>query len=73
VWEPGWFDGEQWVEGFWRPAARGGFTWVSAWFDPQGVHHAGYWEPTVAQRGRVWVPGYWDGRTWVEGAWVQVT
>ncbi len=69
-WEPGFFDGESWVGGFWRPEFRDGFVWISAWFDAEGVYHAGYWEPTVDKPGHVWIPGWFDGQAWVEGSWV---
>ncbi|MEZ4237483.1 MAG: hypothetical protein R3F59_15320 [Myxococcota bacterium] len=70
VWEAGFFDGEHWVEGFWRPAVRTGYRWVSAWLDDAGVYHAGYWEPEVDRPGMVWVPGWFDGDGWIEGYWV---
>jgi hypothetical protein len=69
-WEPGFFDGETWVEGFWRPEYRAGYVWVSSWYDSDGVFNSGYWEPTVANAGYVWIPGWFDGNQWVEGYWV---
>ena len=70
TWEPGFFDGETWIEGFWRPTYRAGFTWISAWYDEDGIFHTGYWEPTQANPGAVWIPGWFDGNQWVEGYWV---
>ena len=70
TWEPGFFDGEAWVGGFWRPEFRRGFVWVSSWFDSDGIFHAGYWEPLRDEAGFVWVPGWFDGTQWVEGEWV---
>ena len=70
VWEPGFWDGQQWVEGFWRPQYRSDFTWVSAYYDNDGTFHTGYWAPTQAQPGQVWIPGWFDGNAWIEGYWV---
>ena len=70
AWEPGFFDGETWVEGFWRPEYRAGFLWVSSWYDADGVYNSGYWEPTNNNPGQIWIPGWFDGNEWVEGYWV---
>lgn len=70
AWEPGFFDGETWVEGFWRPEYRSGFVWISSWYDTDGVYSNGYWEPTVSRAGEIWVPGWFDGSQWVEGYWI---
>lgn len=70
TWEPGFFDGETWVEGFWRPEYRAGFVWISSWYDDDGIYNAGYWEPTEASPGEVWIPGWFDGTEWVEGYWI---
>lgn len=72
VWEPGTWDGEAWIEGFWRPADREGYRWVSARWDADGVFRAGYWEPLEARRGHVWIPGWFDGTEWIEGYWVSM-
>ena len=73
VWEPGFWDGERWVEGFWRPGFRSGFTWVSSYYDGDGIYHGGYWAPLEARPGQVWIPGWFDGNQWVEGYWVAET
>jgi hypothetical protein len=70
VWEPGYWDGKYWVEGFWRPSERPGYRWVSSWLDQDGIQHAGYWEPTEDRPGYVWIPGWFDGKQWIEGYWV---
>jgi hypothetical protein len=70
VWEAGYWDGRDWVEGFWRPEQRAGYRWVCAWLDADGVYHAGYWEPTEDRPGQVWIPGWFDGERWIEGYWV---
>ncbi|MCK6508016.1 hypothetical protein L6R53_32400, partial [Myxococcota bacterium] len=70
VWVPGYWDGEQWLEGFWRPERRRDYVWVGAWYDDQGIFHSGYWEPKEALAGHVWIPGWFDGEQWVEGYWV---
>lgn len=70
TWEAGYFDGEEWVEGFWRPELRAGYTWVSAYFDESGIYHGGYWMPLETQPGHTWIPGWFDGQQWVEGYWV---
>ena len=70
-WEPGFWDGETWVEGFWRPEYRPYFTWISGFFDEDGIYNAGYWFPIEEQVGFVWVPGWFDGQAWVEGYWVR--
>jgi hypothetical protein len=69
-WEPGYWDGEEWVEGFWRPTLRSDYRWVSAWFDDDGVYHGGYWEPDEDRPGSVWIPGWFDGHEWIDGYWV---
>jgi hypothetical protein len=70
VWEGGWWDGEVWVEGFWRPRERAGYRWVSAWLDDDGIYHGGFWEPLEERPGMVWIPGWFDGEQWIEGYWV---
>jgi hypothetical protein len=70
MWEPGFFDGESYVDGFWRPEFRAEYTWLSAFFDEDGVYNAGYWLPLSDRFGEDWVPGWFDGNTWVEGYWV---
>lgn len=70
TWEPGFYDGETWVDGFWRPEFRKGFVWLASWFDEDGVFHSGYWLPQEERPGHVWVPGWFDGNQWVEGYWV---
>ncbi len=70
VWQAGFYDGESWVEGFWRPEYRSGYTWVNGYFDEDGIYSAGYWMPTQERPGQVWVPGWFDGHQWVEGYWV---
>ncbi|MFM2246638.1 MAG: hypothetical protein RL071_2712 [Pseudomonadota bacterium] len=71
TWEPGFFDGQQWVEGFFRPPSRAGFVWVEARVDPaNGVRHNGHWLPLEQRPGHVWSPGWFDGRQWNEGTWV---
>ena len=72
VWEHGFFDGEQYVDGFWRPVSRSGHRWVAATFTPDGTFSAGYWQPTETRPGHLWVPGWFDGVTWVEGYWEPV-
>jgi hypothetical protein len=71
TWEPGFFDGQQWVEGFFRPPSRAGFVWVEARIEPEtGVRHNGHWLPLEQRPGHVWSPGWFDGRQWNEGSWV---
>ncbi len=70
VWEAGFWDGRDWVEGFWRPEQRDGYRWVTASYGPDSVYSAGYWEPLTAQPGQLWIPGWFDGESWVEGYWV---
>ena len=70
TWEPGFFDGETWVEGYWRPLARSGYRWVPARTTNDGVRCSGYWQPTETRVDHVWVPGWFDGNQWVEGYWV---
>lgn len=70
VWEPGFYDGDVWVEGFWRPRMYNGFVWVDGYFDEDGVFHMGYWEPEADRPGFVWVPGWFDGNEWIPGYWV---
>ena len=70
VWEPGFFDGQVWVEGYWRPARRDGYHWVAATYEGDGIYDAGYWDPEGDKPGYVWVPGWFDGNQWIEGYWV---
>lgn len=70
LWEPGFWDGQEWVEGFWRPEFRAGYTWVSAYYDEDGTFHTGYWAPLQQSPGQVWIPGWFDGTRWIEGYWV---
>lgn len=70
LWEPGFFDGEAYVDGFWRPAYRSGFTWMSTFFDEDGIYNGGYWLPLDDRIGEDWVPGWFDGGDWVEGYWI---
>jgi len=70
TWESGFWDGEEWVDGFWRPEHRSGFTWVEAWYGEEGVYHAGYWYPLDEEADAIWIPGWFDGAAWIEGYWV---
>jgi len=70
VWVSGFFDGETWVEGFWRPEYRDGYRWVEGWFDGDGIFHCGHWEPIEERVGEVWIPGWFDGNEWQAGYWV---
>lgn len=70
VWEPGFWDGETYVDGFWRPEYRVGYVWVSAFYDQDGIFHGGYWLPTEERSGQEWIPGWFDGSDWVEGYWL---
>ena len=70
LWEPGFWKGDGYVDGFWRPEYRRGYQWQSAYYDVDGLFHAGYWLPMVDQDGFIWVPGWFDGNAWVEGYWV---
>ncbi len=69
LWEPGFWDGEDYVDGFYRPQFRKGFYWVAAWYDTDGVFHSGYWQPEEERPGSVWIPGWFDGNEWVPGYW----
>lgn len=71
VWEPGFWDGETYVDGFWRPQFRRGFSWVAASYGDDGVFYSGYWMPQDQREGQTWVPGWFDGNTWNEGSWVE--
>jgi hypothetical protein len=70
VWEAGFWDGQYWVEGYWRPKTRAGFEWVDSWLDDSGIYHTGYWEPVEDRAGMMWIPGWFDGEQWTEGEWV---
>jgi hypothetical protein len=73
TWEAGFWDGEVWVDGFWRPEYRPGFTWVSSFYGDDGVFHTGYWAPLQDEPGFVWIQGWFDGTQWIEGYWVAET
>ena len=70
TWEPGYWDGEDWADGFWRPQLRTGFRWVSSAFNEDGVFESGYWEPMEPRSDSTWIPGWFDGTTWIDGYWV---
>ena len=70
LWEPGFWDGEDYVDGFWRPEFRANHYWVSAFYDDDGIYHAGYWVPAEERPGEEWVPGWFDGNEWIPGYWV---
>jgi hypothetical protein len=70
VWEAGFWDGEDMVDGFWRPEFRDGYVWVSSYYDEDGIFHGGYWSPLEDRPGAVWIPGWFDGNGWIEGYWV---
>lgn len=70
VWEPGFFDGKTWNDGFYRPMERAGYEWVPALYNDDGGFNTGYWAPTEDKSGQTWVPGWFDGKTWVQGYWV---
>ena len=69
LWEPGFWDGETYIDGFYRPQFRKGFYWVAAWYDSDGIFHSGYWQPEEERPGFVWIPGWFDGNEWVPGYW----
>lgn len=70
TWEPGFWDGEEYVDGFWRPEFRTDHYWVGAFYDDDGVYHAGYWVPAEDRYGQEWIPGWFDGNEWIDGYWV---
>ncbi|MCO4745278.1 MAG: hypothetical protein KC912_10865 [Proteobacteria bacterium] len=70
TWEPGFWDGEAYIDGFWRPMYRDGFSWSGAYFDANGVYHSGFWEPLDPKQDQVWVPGWFDGNAWQDGYFV---
>lgn len=72
TWEPGFWDGEEYVDGFWRPELRAGYLWVSAFYDTDGIFHSGYWLPGEERAGEEWIPGWFDGNEWIEGYWVSL-
>jgi len=73
AWEAGFWDGEQYVDGFWRPDDRPGFLWASGFYDGDGVFHAAYWLPEHDEPGAEWVPGWFDGSAWQDGYWVDAS
>jgi hypothetical protein len=70
LWEAGFFDGDQWMEGFWRPEFRKSFVWISSFYDADGIYNAGYWMPLETPEGRAWIPGWFDGNGWIDGYFV---
>lgn len=70
TWEAGFWDGQDYHDGFWRPEFRAGYVWISASYDQDGVYHAGYWAPLEDKPGYQWVPGWFDGNEWIPGYWV---
>ena len=70
TWEAGFWDGDEYHDGFWRPEYLDGYQWLSAYYDADGVYRAGYWAPLEANPGHQWVPGWFDGSEWVAGYWI---
>lgn len=70
VWEAGFWDGNEYHDGFWRPELLDGYRWLSAYYDEGGVYRAGYWAPIEDRPGHQWVPGWFDGTEWVPGYWI---
>jgi hypothetical protein len=70
AWEPGFWDGNEYQDGFWRPEFLDGYTWLSSYYDEDGVYRAGYWMPLQAKPGSQWIPGWFDGTEWVAGYWI---
>jgi hypothetical protein len=70
VWEAGFWDGEEYHDGFWRPEFLDGYVWLSSYYDEDGVYRAGYWMPQEEKPGHQWIPGWFDGTDWVPGYWV---
>ncbi len=70
TWVAGFWDGNESIDGFWRPEHRRGYQWVSGYYDEDGVFEAGYWLPVDELVGSIWIPGWFDGNTWVDGYWV---
>lgn len=68
-WTPGfWTDSGTWIEGFWRPTTRAGFTWTAgSW--RYGVWTPGHWKPTQTRPNEIWSPGHVESNRWVEGTW----
>ncbi|MEZ4240050.1 MAG: hypothetical protein R3F59_28660 [Myxococcota bacterium] len=50
TWIPGWFDGNEWVEGYWVPDAQITAEAVDDWVPPEGVQD-GWQDETIDERG----------------------
>jgi hypothetical protein len=70
VWEAGFWDGEEYHDGFWRPEFLDGYVWVSSYYDQDGLFRAGYWAPLDDKPGHQWIPGWFDGTEWIPGYWI---
>lgn len=45
AWVPGHWEGDRYVDGYWRELNRPGFTWMDGYYDRAGRWHEGYWAP----------------------------
>jgi len=70
VYVNGWWEGDAYVEGYYRKDARDDWEWVEGYYLDDGTYVRGHWAPTYdGPEGYRWEPGFWDGETYVEGFW----
>ena len=68
-WMPGYWDGPEWVAGYWAPTSRRhDHVWVRGHVGVDGRWVPGHWRATD-RAGYGWVNGYWVADTYVWGFW----
>ena len=69
---PGWWEGDVYIEGYWRLEYRsdGDWEWVEGYYRDDGSYARAHWRPLgAAPQGYVWEAGFWDGESLVDGFW----
>ena len=51
VWVAGHWEGDRYLDGYWREIARPGWTWVDGYYDRGGRWVQGYWAPAGPPQG----------------------
>jgi hypothetical protein len=68
MWVDGYYVGDSFVWGFWRPVrVRSGYTWIVGYRN-SGVWYSGRWRRSV-RAGYYWMPGRYNRGVYVAGTW----
>ena len=61
VYVNGWWEGDAYVEGYYRKDARDDWEWVEGYYLDDGTYVRGHWAPTYdGPEGYRWEPGFYD-------------